>query len=375
MMCGVVNIRIMMINYSDIASAGGVHTTIREIASNLVTRGHDVTILQGSCLDGPSNDAEYVFKKIRIQSWAGERLYGLSSGLPVYLTKHYNDLSPDVIHVHGYHTLFSPEAIFIIRKILKRDVPIVFSPHYGINSHSTIAGRLFWCPYNFFIGRELFNNVNLVVAASNYEAENIRKIVDNAKILVVNHGVPVVDPIIKPKSETINLIYAGHLLEIKGVHYIIMALSELISSGVNAHLTIIGEGSLKDYLCKLAIALEVNYYITWKDFMPGEELRQEIKNANVSLLLSKSENYGIVVAESIAVGTPVVVTKIAALDEFLDLPGCYGVSCPPNAKEVAGAILKAWNNSGCIGTLSDKIQTWASVSKVYEKVYYDLIHQ
>ena len=87
------------------------------------------------------------------------------------------------------------------------------------------------------------------------------------------------------------------------------------------------------------------------------------------MLLSKNENYGITVAEALALGTPVIVTKHSALREFLSEPGCFGVDYPPNPREVAELILKIVNSDVKVGPFSRKIRTWEEVVKDYEEIY------
>ncbi len=111
-------------------------------------------------------------------------------------------------------------------------------------------------------------------------------------------------------------------------------------------------------------------YIVWKPFVVDRtELFKEIQNADIFLLLSKNENYGITVAEALALGTPVIVTKHSALKEFLTEPGCFGVDYPPNPKKVAELILKILNSDVRVGPFSKRIRTWDEVVKDYEKVY------
>ena len=134
-------------------------------------------------------------------------------------------------------------------------------------------------------------------------------------------------------------------------------------------LTIVGDGPEKGRLLRLAEKLGINDKIEWKSFLPRKELINKIKSADVFLLLSESEAYGIIVAEALALGTPVIVTKRTALKEFLNEPGCFGVDYPPNPQEVAELILKIVNSNVKVRPFSRKIKTWDEVAKDYGKVY------
>ena len=93
------------------------------------------------------------------------------------------------------------------------------------------------------------------------------------------------------------------------------------------------------------------------------------KKSDIFLLLSQSENYGIVVPEALTMGTPVIVTKRTALNEFLNEPGCFGVDYPPDPKEVANLILKIYKSDIKVGPFTKKIRTWNEVALDYEQLY------
>ena len=112
-------------------------------------------------------------------------------------------------------------------------------------------------------------------------------------------------------------------------------------------------------------------YIVWKPFLPHQKVMEEMEKSDIFLLLSKSEGYGIVVAEALSVGIPSIVTNGTALEEFTKENGCFGVMYPPNPKEVADLIID--DNDVTVGPFSDKIRTWDKVAEGYEEVYYKLI--
>ena len=138
-------------------------------------------------------------------------------------------------------------------------------------------------------------------------------------------------------------------------------------------LTIIGDGPEKKRLQRLAEKLGTTDKIEWRSFLRRKEFINMIKKADVFLLLSESEAYGIIVAEALALGTPVIVTKRTALKEFLNEPGCFGVDYPPNPEEVAELILKIVDSDVKVGPFSKKIRTWDEVVEDYERVYLQLM--
>jgi Glycosyltransferase len=352
-------------------ASGGINKAIREIAKHLSIKGHSVTVLQANSLGLPYEEIYEGFKIIRVKSKFSDKLYGFHPEFYSFFKKNVAYLKPDIVHVHGYHTLFSPEVIFILKVVLKINTPIVFTCHYDPLNRSTLAGKLFGEFYNKLIGARLLKSTTQIVSVSNFEANNINRISKCDNIVVIPHGVDFID-ISKAKSKKnfLKLLYVGYLLDYKGVQYIIDSLHELthIRKIQNIKLTIVGEGKYKKQLLLHSRKLNVSDYIEWKPFLPSSQVINEMKNADVFLLLSKSEGYGIVVAEALAVGTPTIVTKGTALEEFINEPGCFGVEFPPRPENVAELILNIYN-SVKVGPFSNKIRTWDKVANDYEKIY------
>jgi len=373
--------KLLLINYMETTAPGGINKVVFEIARWLSKWGHEVVVFNPAWEDNLQMREEKIegFKLIRGYKY-GESLYGLSIKNVEVIREIIRKFNPDVIHIHGYHTLFSPEAIWAIRRIDKK-IPIVFSPHYGPYGHNTLAGRkVSWDIYNKLVGEKIFKKVDSIIVASNFEKLHLLKAVSNVnpqKVIVIPHGVDLMDLSNKRRDNTgeIHLLFAGYLLKLKGVQYIIQALAELVYTFniKNIKLTIVGDGPYKANLKTLAKKLKVEDYIVWKPFLNHSKLLTEIKKADIFLLLSENENYGITVAEALALGTPVIVTKRTALKEFLSEPGCFGVDYPPNPKEVAELILKIVNSDVKVGPFSKKIRTWEEVVRDYEKIYGRLI--
>ncbi len=365
---------VLIVNYSETTSPGGINKTIGETAKNLVKRNHRVTVIQNNPLNLPHEELIDDYKIIRINSLLGKYLYDFSFRIYYYLKNHFNELNPDIIHIHGYHSLFSL-IVFFNLKNLHPEIPIVFSAHLDI-VRSTFAGKYLWNIYNW-LGGYIFQKCSHIVAFSDYEASEIVKRfhVDPDKISIIPHGVDTINPIQKSKEKKIKLVYYGYLIKRKGVDYILNSLNTLIYDldEKNVELTIIGEGPELKNLLKLAGDLNLEDYIIWKPFLSKKSLIKEIKKGEIYLLLSNSEAYGISVAENLSSGNPSIVTKRTALKEFLDEPGCFGVDYPPDPGEVADLIIKIHQSNVQVGPFSEKIRTWQDVTSDYEKLYKEIL--
>ncbi len=371
--------KILFTNFTEIMSPGGVHKTILELSRYLSQIGHEVVVFQSNPLNLRGEEVIEGFRIIRVKSRMGEYLYGFSPKAWLKLNILLKEFMPDIVHVHGYHTLFSLGVVYLLKKYYS-EVPVVFSPHFGVNSHSTFFGKIFWKPYNRLIGVWLVDNVDLIILASKFEMETFQREfprVSDDKLVVVPHGVDKIrSKTLKKrnKKDRITLLYGGYLLESKGVQYTILTLDVLINKwGIqNVRLKIIGSGPYERKLRRLATDLGLSDFVEFIPAMPHSKFIEELEQADVFLYLSKAENYGITVAEALALGTPVIVAKETALIEFLREPGCFGVRYPPDPKKVAELVLKIVNNNIKVGPFSGKIRTWDKVAKDYENIYFQV---
>jgi glycosyltransferase involved in cell wall biosynthesis len=316
-------------------------------------------------------------------------LYGLSWGIYKYLKLNLKDLNPDIIHVNGYHTLQSIEVINTIKKI-DPTIPLVFSPYHDV-APGTLAGKYFMDIHNYF-GKKALKKCDYITSSSQFEAENTVNLLgaDNEKIRVIPLGVDrfensgdmdfstdvvKVDTSKDVNHNKINLIYTGYLITRKGVDFILKSLNALVHDlrVNNVVLTIVGEGPENQNLLELSKDLKLDKYIEWKPFLSRDKLINKIKQSDIFMLLSRSEAYGITVAEALTLGTPCIVTERTALKEFSMEPGCFVVNYPPEPKEVASSILDVYKNDVTIGPFTEKIRPWNRVAEDYTGLYESLL--
>lgn len=340
-------------------------------------RGHEITVLQANPFHLPESEILDGYRIIRINLHFADYLYGFDPQIYFYLNKYLTNHKPDVIHVHGYHTLSTLETIFVIKILLKSEIPIVFSPHYGSRSHNTFAGKHLWKLYNKFM-YGIINRVDKVVCASEYEKgilikDIILKNHDNIKI--IPHGVDIIDlSQRKRSSKKIHLLYVGYVLKLKGIQDILRAVREIrYNFHYDVDLTIVGEGDYKNELIKLSNDLYLSNSLIWYPFQKSQIILRKYKECDIFLLLSESENFGIVVAEALASGTPCIITNTSALAEFTSIPGCFGVPAFTNPEELARLIIYIYNTHIMVGPLGNKIVSWVEIAERYGILFNDLI--
>ena len=379
--------KILLVTYMEVKHPGGINKVVREVAKNLTNKGHEIIVLQPNPANLPDNEVYEGFKIIRISSLMDKYFYGLSHGIYSYLKKNLKEINPDIVHVNGYHTLQSIEVIHTIKSI-DSNIPLVFSPYLDI-APGTFAGKYFMNIHNYF-GKRALEKCDFLTSSSQFEADNTIELLnaDPNKLKVIPLGVDVFDrqeeeidlshdvvgvDISKNVNDgkKINLIYTGYLITRKGVDYILKSLNSLVHDlrVNNVVLTIVGEGPENENLLELSKDLKLDKYIEWKPFLSRDKLIEKIKQSDIFMLLSRSEAYGITVAEALALGTPCIVTERTALKEFSMEPGCFVVDYPPDSQEVANSIVDVYESDVTIGPFTEKIRPWNKVSEDYETLY------
>ncbi|MBC7092318.1 MAG: glycosyltransferase, partial [Nitrososphaeria archaeon] len=129
----------------DTLQPGGINNVVFEIAKGLSKKGNNNIIVFNPSWDNNSNMVKIIFidnfKLVKGYKYKN-LLYGFDIKNVEIVKNILNFFNPNIIHLHGIHTLFSPEMIYIIKKYYA-NIPVVFSPHLDA-TRSTFAGNHLW---------------------------------------------------------------------------------------------------------------------------------------------------------------------------------------------------------------------------------------
>ena len=183
------------------------------------------------------------------------------------------------------------------------------------------------------------------------------------------------------ESEKI-LLFVGRLVPEKGLDVLIKALPIILGNGVNAKIVAVGEGPQRDEYQRLA-----NYYgfgnkILFTGHIDDWTLRALYRVADVVIVPSSFEPFGIVALEAMAAHCPVVASAVGGLNEIVDYEGT-GLKVPLNNPDaLAWAMLRVIKDVGfkdwivnnayqkCLWNYNwDKIAEWTT--GVYEAVLHE----
>jgi len=130
------------------------------------------------------------------------------------------------------------------------------------------------------------------------------------------------DPDREPASDRsegdFRILYIGRLVPFKGQSVLIEAIAAMRSKGIDARLTLIGEGPSRDDLEGRAHELGLEDVVEFAGAVGQDEIRRHYARADAFCLPSFAEGVPVVLMEAMAMRVPVVTTKIMGISELVD---------------------------------------------------------
>jgi glycosyltransferase involved in cell wall biosynthesis len=145
----------------------------------------------------------------------------------------------------------------------------------------------------------------------------------------------------RKENDPYTLLFSGRLdgpHEQKGMDVLLKSLP-LILRHHKVVLSIIGTGPRLPQYQALAGALGVAEQVRFLGFVEHDDMASHYQQADLFVLPSRRESFGLVLAEAMACGLPVVATTAGAIPEVVE-DGVTGVLVPPNAADaLANAVV------------------------------------
>jgi glycogen(starch) synthase len=135
------------------------------------------------------------------------------------------------------------------------------------------------------------------------------------------------------------VLYVGRLVYEKGIHILINAVPKVLER-VNAKFIIVGSGYMKEQLLNIVRSMRLEHKVLFMGFVDDETLLRLQKCADVSVVPSLFEPFGIVALEAMAAKSPVVVSDTGGLSEIVDHDVTGFKAYPNNPDSLAWGIIK-----------------------------------
>jgi glycosyltransferase involved in cell wall biosynthesis len=113
------------------------------------------------------------------------------------------------------------------------------------------------------------------------------------------------------------VLFTGRLTFQKGVDYLLEAAKKAIQFNPKSLFIITGSGDMETKLINQASQLRISDRVVFTGFLRGEELKSLYQIADLFIMPSVSEPFGLVALESALHGTPVIISKQSGVSEVM----------------------------------------------------------
>ena len=135
------------------------------------------------------------------------------------------------------------------------------------------------------------------------------------------------------------VLYVGRLVYEKGIHILINAVPKVLAK-TDAKFVIVGSGYMQEQLSNIVKSMGLEHKVLFTGFVDEENLLKLQKVADVSVVPSLFEPFGIVALEAMAAKSPVVVSDTGGLGEIVDHDVTGVKVYPNNTDSLAWGIIK-----------------------------------
>lgn len=253
------------------------------------------------------------------------RSIGFSCGIDRSLRLWINREQIEILHVHT-----GPGGVLLWRKPV--DIPLIVTANHTYAQQSALPGQS-WKKVLIPWERRTYQLADRIICISQDTADVVhdRYGIDPAKIVTIPCGFDLAPWIAadRPAEERdhFRCIFVGRPDKRKGWDLLLQAWSIVHAKHPEAILDVVG-------FTGPTIA-----GIRYHGRLPDDRLRQLIGSAAMTIVPSRFEGFGLIAAESIACGTPVVATDTAGLRTVVDRD-LSGLLVSPMATSIADGMLR-----------------------------------
>jgi glycosyltransferase involved in cell wall biosynthesis len=290
----------------------------------------------GNISDEPAGVVRIYFRK-----WI--EFYKVAPALVPWLWRHVRDF--DVVHIHALFSFSSVAAALVARL---RGVPYVLRPlgtltNYGItNRRRHVKRASLAC-----LEAPALRRAAAVHFTSNEEKVEAQALDIPMRAVVIPLGIesskPVQDGLIFEQFPQLGghryVLYLSRLDPKKNVEALLHSFSSIRPSWPGVKLLLAGDGAPQyvESLKSLAHSLNLEDTVVWAGHLAGGEKASAFANAELFVLPSFSENFGIAAAEALMAGLPCILTSGVAIANEMAEAGA-GLCVAPSAASISVAL-------------------------------------
>lgn len=314
---------------------GGVVRAVLDLAGALATAGHEVTLLTYDAADAPAG-WDGSGGTVRVVTIPAPSVPGGLLGARARAMAREAIASSDCLHLHAVWTTSNAQLAAIARRLGR---PYVVSVHGMLDDWSMSQRRAKKTMYLRLFGRRVLEEARVVHCTASFERDQAVKWFPRGRAVVIplvfdlspfsaapGPG-PARERFPQLASGSGTLLFLSRLHEKKRPELVLRALRLLLDRGldVRAFLAGTGEREYERSLRELARELGLEDRAHFLGLVVGPEKVSLYEAADVFVLPTSQENFGFVLPEALASGTPAITTK--------------GVDIWPELVESGGAVI------------------------------------
>src|SRR5215218_7505499 len=191
---------------------------------------------------------------------------------------------------------------------------------------------------------EKVRDADLVVCVSDFGRSRLMALVDEqhwGKLHVVRCGVDLraFPPAPRSSGATFSILCVGRLVAIKAHGVLLEAVAALVAAGVDAHLTLVGDGPRREALEALVRDRRLADRVRFAGRVGQDEIGAFYRAADIFCLPSFAEGVPVVLMEAMASGLPVVSTRVNGIPELVE-DGVSGLLVAPGRSDLLAEALR-----------------------------------
>ena len=242
----------------------------------------------------------------------GPKRFGRSPALSRWLSDRCLAGAADVLHNHG---MWQMNAVYPAWAARPGNVQLVFSPRGAFSEwamrHGSKAKSSFWP----LLQRPALQQATCFHATAEAEYHDIRRLGFKQPVAIIPNGIDLPTPPARTTSQQRTLLFLARIHVVKGLDMLLPAWHAVQDSFPDWRLVVAGgddgyhgvSGYLDEVKGKVqALGLK---RVEFPGPLYGEEKLQAYRDADLYVLPSYSENFGMTVAEALAMGTPAIVSR------------------------------------------------------------------
>ncbi len=330
-------------------NSGGLGVACLGLTRSLKERGFEVLFVMPKKLDIQTPYARMLFADIDgvdgvvinsvlspyLNSLSYEKIRGRNGSTSIYgpdlfsEVERYRALASDLAQQEQFDVIYAHDWLSFGAGIeAKRATGKPLIVHVHATEYDRSGGESGINPHVYGIEKQGMEEADCVIAVSEFTKNIIVRSygIPAEKVRVVHNGI---DETTAPSGSGVQrmralkqagnkiVLFLGRITLQKGPDYFIRAAKRVLEKNKNVFFVISGSGDMEGNMMRLAVALGISDKVLFSGFLTGNDRHEMYTAADLFVMPSVSEPFGITPLESMRLGTPVLISKQSGVSEVV----------------------------------------------------------